>query len=94
MSVLVFLFVLDFGAIVAVVLSILSICIGTVGYLHLWGVHLDAVSLISMLMSIGFSVDYSAHICYHFFTQNKVILIVVNFFDSVFKARSMLNKGF
>ncbi|VDD92064.1 unnamed protein product [Enterobius vermicularis] len=71
MSVLVFLFVLDFGAIVAVVLSILSICIGTVGYLHLWGVHLDAVSLISMLMSIGFSVDYSAHICYHFFTQNK-----------------------
>uniref|UniRef100_A0A158R6A4 SSD domain-containing protein n=1 Tax=Syphacia muris TaxID=451379 RepID=A0A158R6A4_9BILA len=71
MSALVFLFVLDFGAIIAVVLSILSICIGTVGYLHLWNVRLDAVSLISMLMSIGFSVDYSAHICYHFFTQNK-----------------------
>uniref|UniRef100_A0A1I8ACH0 SSD domain-containing protein n=1 Tax=Steinernema glaseri TaxID=37863 RepID=A0A1I8ACH0_9BILA len=71
MSCLVFLFVLDINAIVSVVMSIISICSGTVGYLHLWGVHLDAVSLISMLMSIGFSVDYSAHICYHFFTHVK-----------------------
>ncbi|KAK0394895.1 hypothetical protein QR680_000996 [Steinernema hermaphroditum] len=71
MSFLVFLFVLDLNAIISVVMSIISICSGTVGYLHLWGVHLDAVSLISMLMSIGFSVDYSAHICYHFFTHVK-----------------------
>ncbi|KHN84295.1 Patched domain-containing protein 3 [Toxocara canis] len=71
MSVLVFLFVLDVGAIISVVLSIISICVGTVGYLHLWDVRLDAVSLISMLMSIGFSVDYSAHICYHFFTHKQ-----------------------
>uniref|UniRef100_F1KW37 Patched domain-containing protein 3 n=1 Tax=Ascaris suum TaxID=6253 RepID=F1KW37_ASCSU len=72
MSILVFLFVLDIGAIVSVVLSIISICVGTVGYLHLWDVRLDAISLISMLMSIGFSVDYSAHICYHFFTHKEV----------------------
>uniref|UniRef100_A0A914ZUT7 SSD domain-containing protein n=1 Tax=Parascaris univalens TaxID=6257 RepID=A0A914ZUT7_PARUN len=45
---------------------------GTVGYLHLWDVRLDAISLISMLMSVGFSVDYSAHICYHFFTHKEV----------------------
>uniref|UniRef100_A0A7E4VLW0 SSD domain-containing protein n=1 Tax=Panagrellus redivivus TaxID=6233 RepID=A0A7E4VLW0_PANRE len=70
MSVLVLLFVMDIGAIFSVVLSILSISTGTVGYLHLWGVNLDAVSLISMLMSIGFSVDYSAHICYHYFTMS------------------------
>ena len=59
MSFLGLLFVMNVGAIFSVVLSILSISFGTVGYLHLWGVNLDAVSLISMLMSIGFSVDYS-----------------------------------
>lgn len=43
--------------------------LGIIGYLHLWGVHLDAVSLISILMSVGFSVDYSAHVCYHYFAH-------------------------
>uniref|UniRef100_A0A914YMG2 SSD domain-containing protein n=1 Tax=Panagrolaimus superbus TaxID=310955 RepID=A0A914YMG2_9BILA len=71
MSILVLIFVLNIGAIFSVVLSILSISCGTVGYLHLWDVNLDAVSLISMLMSIGFSVDYSAHICYHYFTMTE-----------------------
>ncbi|CAD5213392.1 unnamed protein product [Bursaphelenchus xylophilus] len=69
MSVLVFFFIMDFEAIFSVVLSILSISCGTVGYLYLWSVNLDAVSLISMLMSIGFSVDYSAHVCYHYYTH-------------------------
>ncbi|CAD6195562.1 unnamed protein product [Caenorhabditis auriculariae] len=69
MSVLVLLFVMQFEAILSVVVSIVSICLGVVAYLHLWNVHLDAVSLISMLMSIGFSVDYSAHVCYHYFAH-------------------------
>lgn len=42
---------------------------GIVAYLHVWGVALDAVSLISILMSVGFSVDYSAHVCYHYFAH-------------------------
>ncbi|GMT13909.1 hypothetical protein PFISCL1PPCAC_5206, partial [Pristionchus fissidentatus] len=69
MTVLVMIFVMDVEAIVSVVLSIFSICLGTVSYLHVWGVHLDAVALISTLMSIGFSVDYSAHVCYHYFAH-------------------------
>ncbi|CAI4232761.1 unnamed protein product [Auanema sp. JU1783] len=69
MSLLVLLFVLNVEAIISVVISIISICIGVVAYLHLWSVHLDAVSLISILMSIGFSVDYSAHVCYHYFAH-------------------------
>uniref|UniRef100_A0A915EAN2 SSD domain-containing protein n=1 Tax=Ditylenchus dipsaci TaxID=166011 RepID=A0A915EAN2_9BILA len=68
MSILVFFFIMNVEAILTVVLSILSISLGTVGYLHLLNINLDAVSLISMLLSIGFSVDYSAHICYHFYT--------------------------
>lgn len=69
MSVLVLLFVMNIEAMISVVISIVSVSCGTVAYLHLWDVRLDAVSLISMLMSIGFSVDYSAHICYHYFTN-------------------------
>ncbi|KAF1765638.1 hypothetical protein GCK72_005591 [Caenorhabditis remanei] len=69
MSLLVLVFVMNFEAIISVVISIVSICLGIVVYLHLWNVNLDAVSLISMLMSIGFSVDYSAHVCYHYFAH-------------------------
>lgn len=69
MSILVLLFVMNLEAIISVVVSIISICLGVIAYLHLWDVHLDAVSLISILMSIGFSVDYSAHVCYHYFAH-------------------------
>lgn len=30
----------------------------------LWGVNLESVSMITVIMSIGFSVDLSAHIAY------------------------------
>lgn len=69
MSALVYFFITDLYAVAAVVISILSICFGALAYLHLWNVRLDAISLISLLMSIGFSVDYSAHICYHYLAQ-------------------------
>lgn len=69
MSLLVLVFIMNFEAIISVAVSIVSICLGIVVYLHLWNVNLDAVSLISMLMSIGFSVDYSAHVCYHYFAH-------------------------
>uniref|UniRef100_A0AC34GXT3 SSD domain-containing protein n=1 Tax=Panagrolaimus sp. ES5 TaxID=591445 RepID=A0AC34GXT3_9BILA len=41
-----------------------SIDIGVVGFMTLWGVNLDAISMITIIMSVGFAVDYSAHITY------------------------------
>ena len=38
------------------------------GYMTWWGVRLDGVALINLIMCIGFSVDFSAHICYHYLT--------------------------
>lgn len=47
-----------------VAFSIVSIEIGVIGFMTLWGVNLDAISMINLIMCIGFSVDFSAHISY------------------------------
>ncbi|KRZ44461.1 Patched domain-containing protein 3, partial [Trichinella pseudospiralis] len=47
-----------------VTLMIASIDIGVVGYMTLWNLSMDCVSMITLIMSIGFSVDFSAHIAY------------------------------
>lgn len=47
-----------------VALACASIDFGVIGYMTIWKVNLDAISMITIIMSIGFSVDYSAHITY------------------------------
>ncbi|XP_071492615.1 patched domain-containing protein 3-like [Diadema antillarum] len=49
-----------------VALSIVSIQVGIIGYMSLWSVHLDGISMINIILCIGFSVDFSAHITYAF----------------------------
>uniref|UniRef100_A0A915PRL7 SSD domain-containing protein n=1 Tax=Setaria digitata TaxID=48799 RepID=A0A915PRL7_9BILA len=51
-----------------IILSIISITTGVFGYMTFWGVNLDAVSMISIIMSIGFAVDLSSHVTYAFVT--------------------------
>jgi len=41
------------------------------GVMYLWGVSLNAISMIIIIMGIGFSVDYSAHIAHAFIVSNK-----------------------
>lgn len=50
-------------------LSILSIEIGVIGFMSLWDVRLDVISMINLILSIGFSVDFSSHIVYSFSTS-------------------------
>ncbi|XP_074600748.1 patched domain-containing protein [Brevipalpus obovatus] len=47
-----------------VAFSIISIEVGVIGYMTLWNVNLDSISMINLIMCIGFSVDFSAHISY------------------------------
>ncbi|XP_071952708.1 patched domain-containing protein 3-like [Antedon mediterranea] len=49
-----------------VVLCILSIEAGVIGFMSLWDVNLDSISMINIILCIGFSVDFSAHIAYTF----------------------------
>lgn len=52
-----------------VALCIVSIELGVAGYMSLWDVNLDSISMINLIMCIGFSVDYTAHICYAYMSS-------------------------
>ena len=51
-----------------VAFSIISIEVGVVGFMTMWDVNLDSISMINLIMCIGFSVDFSAHISYAYLT--------------------------
>ncbi|XP_023224621.1 patched domain-containing protein 3-like [Centruroides sculpturatus] len=49
-----------------VAFSIISIQIGVLGYMTFWSVRLDTISMMNLIMCVGFSVDYASHISYIF----------------------------
>ena len=54
---------------VMVTICIVTIESGVIGFMSLWGVKLDGISMINIILCIGFSVDFSAHITYGFITS-------------------------
>ncbi|XP_013410296.1 patched domain-containing protein 3-like [Lingula anatina] len=49
-----------------VALSVASIEVGVIGYVTLWDVRLDYTTMINLIICIGFSIDFSAHMAYVF----------------------------
>lgn len=54
-----------------VAFSVVSIELGVAGYMALWDVNLDSISMINLIMCIGFSIDFTAHICYTYMTSES-----------------------
>ncbi|XP_023243186.1 patched domain-containing protein 3-like [Centruroides sculpturatus] len=52
-----------------VAISVVSTTIETIGYMSMWGINLDILSLSSLILCIGFCVNYPAHIAYAFVTS-------------------------
>ncbi|MFH4977170.1 hypothetical protein AB6A40_003879 [Gnathostoma spinigerum] len=65
-SILVVAFVMipNFRAAFVITGAILSVDLGLIGYMTFWSVRLESVSMITVIMSIGFAVDLSSHIGY------------------------------
>ncbi|XP_008394717.1 patched domain-containing protein 3 [Poecilia reticulata] len=51
--------------------SIGSVTVGVNGFMALWDVSLDSISMIVFTVCIGFTVDFSAHVSYAFVSSEK-----------------------
>nr|XP_056713093.1 patched domain-containing protein 3-like [Euleptes europaea] len=54
-----------------VTFAVASVIVGVTGFMAFWNVHLDSISMINLIICIGFSVDFSAHISYAFVSSKK-----------------------
>ncbi|XP_030623447.1 patched domain-containing protein 3-like [Chanos chanos] len=54
-----------------VTFAIASVIVGVAGFMALWDVNLDSISMINLVICIGFSVDFSAHISYAFVSSEE-----------------------
>ena len=65
-------FLVDLSVTFLVVLNFAALICELFGLMVIWDVSLNSVSMINLVMAIGFAVDYSAHIAHAYITSNKV----------------------
>lgn len=61
-----FLFMPMLLVVFVVAMTLLSIIVGIFGFMYYWDLSLNSMTMIHLVMSVGFSVDFSVHICHAF----------------------------
>ena len=51
--------------------AIASVIMGLLGFMAFWNVNLDSVAMTNLVICIGFSFDFSAHISYAFVSSSE-----------------------
>uniref|UniRef100_A0A0N5CGC4 SSD domain-containing protein n=1 Tax=Strongyloides papillosus TaxID=174720 RepID=A0A0N5CGC4_STREA len=69
-AIICFIFIPHIPSVLCSVFSVFSCSYGIFGILSLWGVDLDPLSMAALLMAIGFSVDFTSHISYHYYKSS------------------------
>ena len=54
--------IVDPKTVFAVFLALSMIFVNIVGFMHFWGLSIDSVTVIMLVIALGLAVDYSAHI--------------------------------
>lgn len=77
------LFLVDCWVTLLVVVNFVALVLELFGLMYFWDVSLNGVSMITLVMAIGFAVDYSAHIAHAFVmseeeTANKRVVDAVS----------------
>lgn len=57
--------------VVIVALTVISIMVGIFGFMYYWDLTLSSVTMIHLVMSVGFSVDFAVHICHSFLSSRS-----------------------
>lgn len=62
-------FIPDLVSVFCIIFSMGSILVGLIGLMSLWGLSLSSVTMIELIMSVGFCVDFSAHLTHAFISN-------------------------
>jgi patched domain-containing protein len=65
------LFIPDLISTFCILASMISIMLGLIGGMHLMGFTLSSITMIELIMSIGFCIDFSVHVTHSYITCNK-----------------------
>ncbi|BFZ24035.1 hypothetical protein BsWGS_27076 [Bradybaena similaris] len=58
--------------VILVTVQLFMIVVGIFGFMALWGLTLSSITMIEIIMSVGFSVDFCAHVCTAYMVSDEL----------------------